>query len=133
MESNSIPAGMQLFRWNPVSFQWIPVPFQQIPVDSSGIWPFLQECKGHREVLEFGAMVGSDMFQNTVFGEHMHNKQHCKVFRSAVDGCWNEYALLGESVNNHQDWIATGGRQKGFYEVHRDGIPWTFGDQKLLQ
>ena len=43
------------------------------------------------------------MFQNTVLGEHVHNEQHCKVFGSAVDGCWNEYALLGESVNNHQD------------------------------
>ena len=36
---------------------------------------------------EFRAMVGSDMFQNAVFGEHMHNEQHCKVFGSAVDGC----------------------------------------------
>ena len=52
---------------------------------------------------KFRAMVGSDMFQNPMLGEHVHNKQHCKVFRSAVDGCWNEYALLGESVNNHQD------------------------------
>ena len=52
---------------------------------------------------EFGAMVGSDMFRNTMFGEHVHNEQHCKVFRSAVNGCWNEYALLRESVNNHQD------------------------------
>ena len=82
---------------------------------------------------EFGAMVRGDMFQNTVFREHMHNEQHCKVFRSAVDGCWNEYALLGESVNNHQDLIATGGCWKGFYEVHRDGIPQMFMDRKLLQ
>ena len=52
---------------------------------------------------KFGAMVGGDMFWNTVFGEHVHNEQHCKVFGSAVDGCWNEYALLGESVNNYQD------------------------------
>ena len=51
---------------------------------------------------EFGAMVRSDMFRNAVLGEHMHNEQHCKVL-SAVDGCQNEYALLGESVNNHQD------------------------------
>ena len=52
---------------------------------------------------EFRAAVGSDMFRNAVFGEHVHNKQHCKVFGSAVDGCQNEYALLGELVNNHQD------------------------------
>ena len=52
---------------------------------------------------KFGAVVGSDMFRNAVFGEHMHSEQHCKVFRSAVNGCWNEYALLGELVNNHQD------------------------------
>ena len=52
---------------------------------------------------KFRATVGSDMFQNAVFGEHVHNEQHCKVFGSAVDGCQNEYALLGESVNNHQD------------------------------
>ena len=52
---------------------------------------------------EFGAMVRSDMFWNAVFGEQVHNEQHCKVFGSAVDGCQNEYALLGESVVNHQD------------------------------
>ena len=52
---------------------------------------------------EFWDMVRGDMFQNAVFREHMHNKQHFKVFGSAVDGCQNEYALLGESVNNHQD------------------------------
>ena len=52
---------------------------------------------------KFGAAIRSDMFQNAVLGEHVHNEQHCKVFRSAVDGCQNEYALLGESVNNHQD------------------------------
>ena len=38
VESSSIPAGMQLFQWNPVSFWWILV-------------LFLQECKGHQEVL----------------------------------------------------------------------------------
>ena len=52
---------------------------------------------------EFRAAVGSDMFRNTMFGEHVHNEQHCKVFGSAVNGCWNEYALLGELVSNHQD------------------------------
>ena len=52
---------------------------------------------------EFGDMVGSDMFWNAVFGEHVHNEQHCKVFRSAVNDCQNEYALLRELVNNHQD------------------------------
>ena len=52
---------------------------------------------------EFGAMVRSDMFLNDVLGEHVHNEQHCKVFGSAVDGCQDEYALLGELVNNHQD------------------------------
>ena len=52
---------------------------------------------------KFGATVESGMFQNAVFGEHMHNEQHCNVFGSAVDGCRNEYALLGELVNNHQD------------------------------
>ena len=52
---------------------------------------------------EFGAAVRSDMFQNAMFGEHVHKEQHCKVFGSAVNGCRNEYALLRELVNNHQD------------------------------
>ena len=52
---------------------------------------------------KFGAMVGGDMFWNAMFREHMHNEQHCKAFGSAVDGCRNEYALLGEPVHNHQD------------------------------
>ena len=44
---------------------------------------------------KFGAAVGSDMFRNAVSGEHVHNEQRCKVFGSAVNGCQNEYALLG--------------------------------------
>ena len=52
---------------------------------------------------KFRAAVRSDMFWNAVFGEHVHIEQHCKVFGNALNGCQNEYALLGESVNNHQD------------------------------
>ena len=52
---------------------------------------------------EFRAAVRSDMFWDAMFGEHVHNKQHCKVFGSAVNGCQNEYALLRELVNNHPD------------------------------
>ena len=33
---------------------------------------------------KFKAAARSDMFQNTMFGEHVHNEQHCKVFVSAV-------------------------------------------------
>ena len=29
---------------------------------------------------KFGARVRSDMFWNAVFGEHVHNEQHFKVF-----------------------------------------------------
>ena len=32
---------------------------------------------------EFGAVVGSDMFQNAVFGEHVHNKQTNSIARSS--------------------------------------------------
>ena len=35
---------------------------------------------------KFRAVVRGDMFWNTMFEEHMHNEQHFKVFRSAVDG-----------------------------------------------
>ena len=36
---------------------------------------------------EFRVAVGGDMFWNAVFREHVHNEQHCKVFRSAMNGC----------------------------------------------
>ena len=67
---------------------------------------FTRISKGPRNLSESlwdGRVVQKNVFQNTVFGEHVHNEQHCKVFGSAVNGCRNEYALLRESVNNHQD------------------------------
>ena len=48
---------------------------------------------------EFGATVRSDMFWNAMFGEHVHNEQHCKVFRSAVNGC--QTPVAHSFVNNH--------------------------------
>ena len=33
---------------------------------------------------KFRAVVRSDMFRNAVFGEHMHNEQHCKVFVGGI-------------------------------------------------
>ena len=52
---------------------------------------------------EFRATVRGDMLRDSVLGEHMSDEQHSKVFRCAVDCHRNEYALLGESVNNHKD------------------------------
>ena len=52
---------------------------------------------------KFGPMVGGNMLQNSVFGEHVSNEQNCKVFGSAMNRCWNEDTLLGQAVNNHQD------------------------------
>ena len=43
---------------------------------------------------EFGAAVGGDMFGDSVFGEHVHNEQHGKVFGGTMDGCQDEYALF---------------------------------------
>ena len=43
------------------------------------------------------------MLGYSVLGEHMSDEQHSKVFGHAVDCCWDEYALLGESVDNHKD------------------------------
>ena len=44
---------------------------------------------------ELGTMVGSDMFGDAVLGEHVHYEQSNKVFGSAMNCGWNEYALLG--------------------------------------
>ena len=44
---------------------------------------------------ELGTMVRGDMFGDAMLGEHMHNEQLGKVFRSAMDCGRNEYALLG--------------------------------------
>ena len=41
-----------LFLRNPVPILWIPVDSSPIPAESGGILTFLQECEGHREVLE---------------------------------------------------------------------------------
>ena len=50
-----------------------------------------------------------------------------------MDSSRDEYALLGESINNHEDCITTRGGRKSLNEIHRDGIPRTFGDGELLQ
>ena len=41
------------FRSHSCGFLWIPVSFLWIPVDSTEISSFLQECKGHEEVVIF--------------------------------------------------------------------------------
>ena len=50
-----------------------------------------------------------------------------------MDSSRDEYALLGELINNHEDCITTGGGRKSLNEIHRDGIPRTFGNGMLLQ
>ncbi|KIK80696.1 hypothetical protein PAXRUDRAFT_157980, partial [Paxillus rubicundulus Ve08.2h10] len=45
----------------------------------------------------------------------------------------NEYALLGEAVNNYEDGSETGGRRELFDEVHRDGVPRFLWDRELFE
>ena len=52
---------------------------------------------------EIGASVRGYMFRNTMLREDMHDEYCCKVFRCTVNCRWDENALLGQSVNNHQD------------------------------
>src|ERR1700735_2106742 len=50
---------------------------------------------------KLGTTIGSDMFGDTMFGEHVSDEEDSEVFRGAMDSCRNEDALFGESVNNH--------------------------------
>src|ERR1700679_439679 len=73
------------------------------------------------------------MFGYSVFREHVSDEDGCKVFGGAMDGGRNEYALLGEPVDNYKDGVESGGSWKRFDEIHRDGVPRTFGDRELFQ
>src|ERR1700679_2372656 len=73
------------------------------------------------------------MLGYSVFREHVSDEDGCKVFGGAMDGGRNEYALLGEPVDNYKDGVESGGSWKRFDEIHRDGVPRTFGDRKLFQ
>ena len=50
---------------------------------------------------ELGTAVGGNMFRHTMFGEYVEDEKSCKVFRSAVDGSRDEYALLGEPIDDY--------------------------------
>ena len=43
---------------------------------------------------ELGASIRGNMFRNTMFGEHVHNEQCCKVFRCTMNGCRDEDTLF---------------------------------------
>ena len=48
-------------------------------------------------------MVRGHMFWDAVLGKHMHNKEDGKIFGSEMNNSWDENALFGQLVNNHQD------------------------------
>ena len=50
---------------------------------------------------ELGTAVGGNVFRHTMFREYMKDEEGCKVFRSAVDGSQDEYALLGEPIDDY--------------------------------
>ena len=75
--------------------------------------------------------IGGDMLRNAVLREDMCDEDESEVFRGTIDCSWNEDCLLGESVDDYKNGVKTGGGRKRFNEVHRDGVPRTFGDRQL--
>src|SRR5215469_8519791 len=70
---------------------------------------------------------------NSVLRENMGNEK----FREF--GCIyriigrNEYRLFGEPIDNHQNIGESVRRRELFNKIHRNRIPRTFGDRKLLK
>ena len=52
---------------------------------------------------KLGALIGSHMARNTVFGEHMDDKEFCQLSRGNGVVCQNEYGLFCEAVRATAD------------------------------
>jgi len=50
-------------------------------------------------------MIGSDMEWNIMFGEDMDYKQFSQIIWGNDIYYWNKYSLLGELVNNNQNYV----------------------------
>ena len=68
-----------------------------------------------------------------MFGEYIEDKQIYQVYRH--DGIMgrNKYHLLSKLVNYDQDSVKSREWWKFLNEVHRNRIPWSFGDRKLFE
>ena len=68
-----------------------------------------------------------------MLAKHMEEEELCELQRCDHVVCWDEYALLGELIDYHENHSESGGQRKLFYEVHEDGVPGFLQDGKLLQ
>ena len=50
---------------------------------------------------EFRAPVQGDVTRNSVLGEYVHDEDKGELGRGDSNICWNEYALLGEVVDDY--------------------------------
>ena len=82
---------------------------------------------------ELGATIRSDMRQNTVLGKYMDNKEFGQLSRSDGVMCWNENALLGETIYYYQDSGKPFGNQEVFNEIHGNRFPQMGRDWKLTE
>ena len=73
------------------------------------------------------------MHGNAMLGKDMEEEQFGQL--RGCDGVvhGDENTLLREVVYDNQNGRESRGSGELFNEVHRDGIPWAFGNQKLLQ
>ena len=70
---------------------------------------------------EFRALIRGNVGWNSMLGKHMEEEELCKLQRSDHVMHWDEYALLGETIDYHKDHSESGGWRELFYEVHGDG------------
>jgi hypothetical protein len=67
-----------------------------------------------------------------MLGEHVSNEDFGEGMRINIVRSRNEDGLLGKPVNDDEDGCEARGQWEMLDEVHRDGIPRTGGDRKLL-
>jgi hypothetical protein len=77
--------------------------------------------------------VRGNMGGNTVFGEHVENEQFCEFCGGNGIMRRNENSLLGESVDNNEDGVESGGCGEFLDEVHGNRIPREFRNWELLE
>ena len=81
---------------------------------------------------KFQTSVRGDMGRDSMFGEHVCNKELGKLRGSDGVVSWNEYPLLRQAVHDDEDGGKSIRGGKLLDEVHGNRVPWASGDRELF-
>ena len=73
------------------------------------------------------------MTGRTMFGEHVKEEKSGETFRVDVVRCRDEYAGLGQAIDDDENGGKAVGKGKLLDEIHGDGIPRALGNGQRLK